>query len=41
MGYGFVQYKNTADAKKAMKELQNTILDEHTLELKISNRTSK
>lgn len=40
MGYGFVEYKYQKSAKKAMKKLQHTQLDEHQLELKISNRAT-
>ncbi|XP_033112126.1 probable RNA-binding protein 19 [Anneissia japonica] len=39
MGYGFVQYKRRSDAMKALKELQHTSIDSHTVEIKISNRT--
>ncbi|CAL1543363.1 unnamed protein product [Lymnaea stagnalis] len=39
MGYGFVQFIKKADAKEALKVLQNSALDGHNLELKISNRT--
>lgn len=38
MGYGFVQFKQKRSAKKALKLLQQSKLDEHTLELKLSNR---
>ncbi|XP_059141800.1 probable RNA-binding protein 19, partial [Physella acuta] len=40
MGYGFVQFMKKTDAKEALKQLQNSMLDGHNLELKISNRTS-
>lgn len=39
MGYGFVQFYSSRDAKEAIKKMQNTVLDDHTLELKVSNRT--
>ena len=39
MGYGFVQYFRAADALDALKRLQNSHLDDHQLELKLSNRT--
>ncbi|XP_057325148.1 probable RNA-binding protein 19 [Microplitis mediator] len=39
MGYGFVRYKYKADADRALKELQMTLLDGKTLELKRSQRT--
>lgn len=38
MGYGFVEYKKRSDALKAIKELQNSTLEGHTLELKMSHR---
>ncbi|CAG2158498.1 unnamed protein product [Oppiella nova] len=41
MGYGFIQFVYQKSAQKALKELQNSVLDGHTLELKISNRTSQ
>jgi len=40
MGYGFVEYKTSASASKALKVLQHTVLDGHQLELKLSNRTT-
>ena len=40
MGYGFVQFMKKADAKEALKHLQNSLLDEHNLELKMSSRTT-
>ncbi|RUS86269.1 hypothetical protein EGW08_005961 [Elysia chlorotica] len=40
MGYGFVQYMKKADAKEALKHLQNSPLDGHSLELKMSSRTT-
>lgn len=39
MGYGFVRYKRKADADRALKVLQMTVLDGKTLELKRSERT--
>lgn len=39
MGYGFVQFYSSQDAKEAIKKMQNSVLDDHTLELKVSNRT--
>lgn len=39
MGYGFVRYKWKADADRALKTLQMTVLDGKTLELKRSERT--
>ncbi|CAG2101923.1 unnamed protein product, partial [Medioppia subpectinata] len=41
MGYGFVQFVYQKSAQKALKELQNSVLDGHTLELKLSNRTTQ
>jgi len=40
MGYGLIEYKNSQDAKKAIKQLQNTEVDGFRLELKVSHRTS-
>ncbi|XP_068085646.1 probable RNA-binding protein 19 isoform X1 [Anabrus simplex] len=39
MGYGFIQFKKKAAVEKALKTLQHTVLEGHTLELKRSNRT--
>ncbi|XP_031835387.2 putative RNA-binding protein 19 isoform X1 [Nomia melanderi] len=39
MGYGFVRYKWKADAERALKTLQMTVLQGKTLELKRSERT--
>ncbi|KAI7807500.1 probable RNA-binding protein 19 [Triplophysa rosa] len=41
MGYGFVQYKTLEAAQKAMRQLQHCSVDEHQLELKISERDVK
>uniref|UniRef100_A0AAR2IN09 RRM domain-containing protein n=1 Tax=Pygocentrus nattereri TaxID=42514 RepID=A0AAR2IN09_PYGNA len=41
MGYGFVQYKKPEAAQKAMRQLQHCMVDEHQLELKISERGLK
>lgn len=38
LGYGFVEYYQKASADKALKTLQHTDLDGHTLELKVSHR---
>lgn len=38
MGFGFVQYLKEADAERALKDLQGTMLDGHALELKLSTR---
>uniref|UniRef100_A0A0B6ZN92 RRM domain-containing protein n=1 Tax=Arion vulgaris TaxID=1028688 RepID=A0A0B6ZN92_9EUPU len=40
MGYGFVQFMKKTEAKEALKNLQNSDLDGHKLELKVSNRTT-
>jgi multiple RNA-binding domain-containing protein 1 len=40
MGYGFVQFRTTAAADKALKTMQHKSLDGHCLELKRSNRAS-
>ncbi|XP_051888298.1 probable RNA-binding protein 19 [Pristis pectinata] len=41
MGYGFVEYAKPDYANKALKLLQHTMLDDHQLELKISDRATK
>jgi len=41
MGYGFVQFVYKKSAQKALKEMQHSTLDGHSLELKISNRATK
>ncbi|XP_069789262.1 probable RNA-binding protein 19 [Narcine bancroftii] len=41
MGYGFVEYSKPEYANKAVKLLQHTMLDDHQLELKISDRATK
>lgn len=38
MGYGFVQFFTQEAVNKALKELQNSALDEHQIELKRSNK---
>ncbi|XP_012255144.2 probable RNA-binding protein 19 [Athalia rosae] len=38
MGYGFIRYKLKADAERALKDLQTTVVDGKTLELKRSER---
>lgn len=40
MGYGFVEFKTKASAQKALKILQHSKLEDHQLELKISNKTT-
>lgn len=36
MGYGFVEYVNKEDAEKAIRQLQGKMLDDHSLQLKLS-----
>lgn len=38
MGYGFVQFVKKEAADKALKTLQQSMLDAHAVELKRSNR---
>ncbi|XP_046390578.1 probable RNA-binding protein 19 [Ischnura elegans] len=38
MGFGFVQFMKKASAEKALKTLQNSSIDGHSVELKRSNR---
>ncbi|KAL7391647.1 hypothetical protein ABVT39_011966 [Epinephelus coioides] len=38
MGYGFVQYQTAEAAQKALRQLQHCSVDDHQLELKISER---
>ncbi|KAF7661994.1 hypothetical protein LDENG_00248920 [Lucifuga dentata] len=40
MGYGFVQYQTAEAAQKALRQLQHCTVDEHKLELKISERAT-
>lgn len=40
MGFGFVEYKERADAIRALRELQGATLDGHQLALKLSNQNS-
>jgi len=39
MGYGFVEFSSNEAALKAIKRLQNQILDGHKLMLSISRKT--
>lgn len=39
MGYGFVRFQYKAGANKALKDLQQSTLEEKSLELKRSERT--
>lgn len=41
MGYGFVEFSSKESADVALRDLQFSKLDNHTLELKRSNRTTK
>ncbi|XP_056274679.1 probable RNA-binding protein 19 [Pseudoliparis swirei] len=41
MGYGFVQYQSAEAAQKALKKLQHCSVDDHQLELKISERATR
>lgn len=41
LGYGFIQFKKRASTEKALKTLQQSVLNEHAIELKRSNRTVK
>ena len=40
MGYGFVEFRKRDAAQKALKTLQHSQLENHQLELKISNRVT-
>ncbi len=41
MGFGFVQFFKATDAAKALKDVQGSLLDGHSLELKLSRRESE
>ncbi|MBN3300036.1 RBM19 protein, partial [Amia calva] len=41
MGYGFVEFRTPQSAQKALKQLQNCTVDDHQLQLKISERATK
>ncbi|XP_061529313.1 probable RNA-binding protein 19 [Phycodurus eques] len=41
MGYGFVEYHTPEAAQKALRQLQHCKVDEHCLELKISERATR
>lgn len=41
MGYGFVQYQTAEAAQKALRQLQHCTIDDHQLELKISERATR
>ncbi|XP_068209027.1 LOW QUALITY PROTEIN: probable RNA-binding protein 19 [Palaemon carinicauda] len=38
-GYGFVQFVKQSDAQKALRELQDSVLEEKNLEVKLSEKT--
>ncbi|XP_055743102.1 probable RNA-binding protein 19 [Salvelinus fontinalis] len=41
MGYGFVTYRTQKAAEKAIRQLQHCSVDDHQLELKVSERATK
>ncbi|XP_058850805.1 probable RNA-binding protein 19 isoform X2 [Acipenser ruthenus] len=41
MGYGFVEFKKAESAQKALRQLQHCMVEEHQLELKLSERATK
>ncbi|XP_036591321.1 probable RNA-binding protein 19 [Trichosurus vulpecula] len=41
MGFGFVEYRKPEQAQKALKQLQGCMVDDHKLEVKISERAIK
>lgn len=41
MGYGFVQYQTAEAAQKALRQLQHCSVEDHQLELKISERATR
>lgn len=41
MGYGFVQYQTAEAAQKALRQLQHCTVDDHQLELKISEKATR
>ncbi|XP_076053451.1 putative RNA-binding protein 19 [Oratosquilla oratoria] len=38
-GYGFVQFMKRKDTQKALKDMQESVLEEHTLQLRLSEKT--
>uniref|UniRef100_A0A671YGG4 Probable RNA-binding protein 19 n=1 Tax=Sparus aurata TaxID=8175 RepID=A0A671YGG4_SPAAU len=41
MGYGFVQFQTAEAAQKALRQLQHCSVDDHQLELKVSERATR
>ncbi|XP_053444569.1 probable RNA-binding protein 19 isoform X2 [Nycticebus coucang] len=41
MGFGFVEYRKPEQAQKALKQLQGLVVDDHKLEVRISERATK
>ncbi|XP_045441368.1 probable RNA-binding protein 19 isoform X2 [Pipistrellus kuhlii] len=41
MGFGFVEYRKPEQAQKALKQLQGHVVDDHKLEVRISERATK
>ncbi|XP_029475657.1 probable RNA-binding protein 19 [Rhinatrema bivittatum] len=41
MGFGFVEYKKPEHAQKALRQLQHCLIDEHQLEVKLSERAAR
>ena len=39
MGFGFIEFDSDAAARKAMKKMQGSFLDGHSLEIKFSGKT--
>ena len=40
LGYGVVEYMHKASADKAIRKLQHVKVDDHALEIKISNKAT-
>lgn len=38
-GYGFVQFMKRSDAQKSIRNMQNSVLEGHTIEIKLSEKT--
>lgn len=41
LGFGFVEYRKPEQAQKALKQLQGHVVDDHKLEVRISERATK